>query len=91
MRCLYNFTISKIEIVAMRKIKTTPSRNQRESLMIFFFCLMYFSIEVNAETLIREFSGSRSMTTSEFEVKAPWILDWRINSNYRENMGLEIS
>lgn len=91
MRCLYNFTISKIEIVAMRKIKTTPSRNKRESLMIFLFCLMYFSIEVNAETLIREFSGSRSMTTSEFEVKAPWILDWRINSNYRENMGLEIS
>ena len=67
MRCLYNFTISKIEIVAMRKIKTTPSRNQRESFMIFLFCLMCFSVEVNAETLIREFSGSRSMTTSNLK------------------------
>ena len=53
--------------------------------------LTFINFETRPERLVREFSGSQSITTSEFEVKAPWILDWRINSNYRENMGLEIS
>ena len=53
--------------------------------------MTFTSFETRPESLVREFSGSQSTTTSEFEVKAPWILDWRINSNYRENMGLEIS
>lgn len=60
--------------------------------IIFAFSLLpFFFFESRAAELIREFSGKRSITTSEFEVKAPWILDWRINSNYRETMGLEIS
>lgn len=53
--------------------------------------LTFISFDTSPESLVREFSGSQSITTPEFEVKAPWILDWRINSNYRENMGLEIS
>tara|TARA_B100000965_G_scaffold67344_1_gene52902 strand:+ start:1039 stop:1455 length:417 start_codon:yes stop_codon:yes gene_type:complete len=53
--------------------------------------LTFISFDTSPESLVREFSGSHSITTPEFEVKAPWILDWRINSNYRENMGLEIS
>lgn len=60
------------------------------SIQLLIF-LTFTSFETRPETLVREFSGSQSTTTSEFEVKAPWILDWRINSNYRENMGLEIS
>ena len=60
------------------------------SIQLLIF-LTFTSFETRPESLVREFSGSRSTTTSEFEVKAPWILDWRINSNYRENMGLEIS
>lgn len=32
--------------------------------------------------LIAEFNGSGNQTTAEFTVKAPWILDWRINSDY---------
>ena len=60
--------------------------------IIFAFSLLpFFFFESKAAELIREFSGKRSITTSEFEVKAPWILDWRINSNYRETMGLEVS
>jgi len=60
------------------------------SIQLLIF-LTFTSFETRPESLVREFSGSQSTTTSEFEVKAPWILDWRINSNYRENMGLEIS
>tara|TARA_B100001057_G_scaffold265254_1_gene265476 strand:+ start:280 stop:696 length:417 start_codon:yes stop_codon:yes gene_type:complete len=75
----------------MNQFKVNQCRGKRIfSIQILFF-LTFISLDTKAESLVREFSGSQSMTTSEFEVKAPWILDWRINSNYRENMGLEIS
>jgi hypothetical protein len=35
-----------------------------------------------AEQLVVEFNGSGSQTTAEFKVAGPWILDWRINSDY---------
>jgi hypothetical protein len=41
--------------------------------------------------LIRDFKGSQSITTSEFDVSSPWLIDWRVNSNYKENMALEVS
>lgn len=43
-----------------------------------------------AEQLVREFSGSRTAQTAEFEVKGPWLLDWRVNSEFVESMGLTI-
>jgi len=46
---------------------------------------------INAEILIRDFKGSQSITTSEFDVSSPWLIDWRVNSNYKENMALEVS
>lgn len=46
---------------------------------------------VNAGELIREFSGSRSTETAEFEVKAPWIVDWRVNSDFPDSMGIAVS
>jgi len=48
-------------------------------------------LKLEAAKIIREFSGDRSVTTAEFEVQAPWLLDWRVNSNFKESMGLEIS
>jgi hypothetical protein len=61
-----------------------------------FFVLIYLSFFVlsgtaNAERLVREFNGNKSITTAEFVVKEPWILDWRVNSNFKESMGLEVS
>ena len=41
--------------------------------------------------LVREFSGSRSMDTPEFEVEAPWLIDWRVNSDYPSSMGIAVS
>jgi len=40
--------------------------------------------------VVREFQGSRSTTTPEFNVKAPWILDWRVNGEYSNVIGFDI-
>lgn len=50
-----------------------------------------FSLDAGAEQLVREFSGSRSTETAEFEVKAPWLIDWRVNSDFPESMGVAVS
>ena len=66
------------------------NRYQVKILSIQLLIFLTFTSLKRPESLVREFSGSQSTTTSEFEVSTR-ILDWRINSNYRENMGLEIS
>jgi hypothetical protein len=48
------------------------------------------SNETDAEELIREFSGTESTITSEFEVNGPWLLDWRVNSDYSRFMAVDI-
>ena len=64
-------------------------------LLIWEFSVIISSISlfqsINAEILIRDFKGSQSITTSEFDVSSPWLIDWRVNSNYKENMALEVS
>lgn len=60
-------------------------------LKIFVVVLLLFvSMPAMAEQLVREFSGSRTMQTPEFEVEAPWLIDWRVNSEFRDSMGLTI-
>ncbi len=41
--------------------------------------------------LITEFQGTRSYTTPEFIVQAPWLLDWRVNGEYAYALGFEIA
>ena len=41
--------------------------------------------------LVKKFSGNRSTDTVEFEVQAPWLLDWWVNSEYPQALGLEVS
>ena len=43
-----------------------------------------------AEELVREFRGERSTETAEFEAEAPWLIDWRVNSDYSESMGFDV-
>jgi hypothetical protein len=63
------------------------------SIKIFSVFISSISLfqSINAEILIRDFKGSQSITTSEFDVSSPWLIDWRVNSNYKENMALEVS
>lgn len=44
----------------------------------------------NGEELIAEFQGSGNRTTAEFSVAAPWILDWRINSDYNKMISFDL-
>lgn len=44
-----------------------------------------------AETLVMEFKASTSRNSPEFEVKAPWILDWRVSSEGAYESAIEIS
>jgi hypothetical protein len=44
-----------------------------------------------AGELVREFSGSRSTETAKFDVRAPWLLDWRVNSDYPNSMGIAVT
>ncbi|MEE8339492.1 MAG: hypothetical protein V3R56_05060 [Xanthomonadales bacterium] len=41
--------------------------------------------------LVKKFSGNRSTETVAFEVRAPWLLDWWVNSEYPQALGLEVS
>jgi hypothetical protein len=38
-----------------------------------------------------EFKGASSTTTPKFEVQAPWILDWRIFSDFPQSLSIEVA
>ncbi len=47
-------------------------------------------VSASAEDLIVEFKGSGNRTTAEFKVRGPWILDWRINSDYTRMLAFDL-
>lgn len=53
-------------------------------------CLAAFCASANAEELVAEFKGSGNRTTAEFEVQAPWVLDWIINSDYNKMVSFDL-
>ena len=44
-----------------------------------------------AEELVVEFRGDRSMATAEFEIRAPWLLDWRVTGDAESEMAVDAS
>lgn len=56
--------------------------------MTLFLCL---PMAAQAAELIREFSGTRSTETVEFDIEAPWLVDWRVNSDFPSSMGIAVS
>jgi hypothetical protein len=56
-----------------------------------FAALCCFSTVVNGKELIREFKGSDSKTTADFEVEAPWIVDWRTTGDYPGTMAVQVN
>jgi len=56
-----------------------------------FAALCCFTSLVSAKELIREFKGSGDKTTVEFEVEAPWIVDWRTSGDYPGQMAVEVN
>ncbi len=49
------------------------------------------TLQAGAAELVREFMGSGAKTTAEFEVQAPWILDWRLDGDFDQLVALEIT
>ena len=52
--------------------------------------LLFVGMSVGAEELLVEFQGRGNRTTAEFEADAPWILDWRINSDYEHQVSFDL-
>ncbi len=44
-----------------------------------------------AEELVAEYRGSYSRNTPEFEVQAPWILDWRVTTEGARDAAVDVS
>ncbi len=57
------------------------------SLVIFFLA----AAAADGKERVAHLTGSGSSTTQEFEVQAPWILDWRVNSDFPQSMAIEIT
>lgn len=43
-----------------------------------------------ASELVREFKGSGNSTTADFTVESPWIIDWRLDSDYELQVSLDM-
>ena len=48
------------------------------------------TVSASAEEQVAEFMGSGNRNTAVFEVRAPWMLDWRINSDYNKMISFDL-
>jgi len=60
-------------------------------LIALILLLCGISMDASSAELVDKFTGSGSGETAEFEVQAPWLLDWRVNSDYPQMLGIEVS
>lgn len=60
----------------------------RALILLFALCLATTS---GAAETVAEFRGSASRNLPDFEVKAPWILDWRITTEGGRNVAVDVS
>ena len=58
------------------------------SITLMAFCC--FLSPAQGKELVSEFKGSDNKTTADFEVVAPWILDWRVTGDYPGSMAVQV-
>lgn len=58
--------------------------------LIAAWVLLSGAVPAGAEELVVEFHGRGARTTAEFKVRGPWILDWRINSDYTRMLAFDL-
>lgn len=56
-----------------------------------FLLFLFIAGSAGSTGVVREFSGTSSTTTVDFEVHAPWILDWRVNGDFPAMLGLQVN
>ena len=60
-------------------------------LFFSFILLALVAQPAGAKTRVAEFSGEGNTTTAIFRVESPWILDWRLDGDFDQLVGLEIT
>jgi hypothetical protein len=53
--------------------------------------LMLAAQPASAKTRVAEFTGTGNTTTAIFRVESPWLLDWRLDGDFDQMVGLEIT
>ena len=59
-------------------------------LAIILLATMFTTVAIG-KSFVREFSGTSDMTTPEFTVDGPWLLDWRLDADYEQLVALDIA
>ncbi len=65
---------------------TTP-----RNLWLAAIALLALSATATAGEVIAEFSGDRNTRTATFETDGPWLLQWRVNSDFRMQSAFELN
>ncbi len=58
--------------------------------LILVIAVGFIGVNAQSQQAIVEFSGNNNKTTTEFEVQAPWILNWRVTGSYTGAVGFEL-
>ncbi|MDG2107208.1 MAG: hypothetical protein P8J74_00965 [Woeseiaceae bacterium] len=59
--------------------------------IILITSLLLTALVSNAADTVKEFRGSENTTTAIFTVKAPWLLDWRLDGDYDGLIALDVA
>lgn len=63
----------------------------RKLFLVPIFLLLLTGAPADAKVRVAEFKGTGNTTTAIFHVESPWILDWRLDGDYEQLLGLEIT
>jgi hypothetical protein len=72
-------------------VKESLIMSHRLPVLFVLIATMVAATGVQGKELVRKFTGSRSTETAEFEVQAPWLLDWLVNGDYPQMLAVEVS
>lgn len=65
-----------------------PMNTQRLTSILM---LLVLASTASSAELVREFKGRNSTTTGSFSVDGPWLLDWRLDSDYEDFIALDVT
>lgn len=63
-----------------------------QRLLVCLFCIAALGSAPSAAAgkVVREFSGGRSTYTGDFEVRAPWLIDWQVSGEFHQSLSVSI-
>ena len=73
----------------MDKINTM--KTQLKAAASLTIIALMLSANAHAAEVVAVFKGERTKQTGEFEVRGPWILDWRISGEYAREMAVDVT